>query len=246
MTSWLYREMIRNVNDPRLQSIRQINQAGNVGVGAGLIVIGAGCATANPIIVIGGGGAAVGGGVLFEIGRRQFAKLVGDHMVWDFKHKIKVDLGEGITLAGETDLEYSVPGNIHFGFVAGEAAYAATVVHLGADQAEITDPAHDPERAAEAGVEYVGPYEPSGKFGWSWDSGFSVMLGDDPLDHAAVNFGLMLYYKYGRNPSQAAFEQELAGALATFARHAPSSNPVSEQVSRDWPYPIGYFDPTRP
>ncbi len=117
---------------------------------------------------------------------------------------------------------------------------------LGAAHAEITDPSHDPEKAAEAEVEYVGPYDPSGKFGWSWDSGFSFMLGDDPLDHAAVNFGLMLYYKYGRNLSQSTFSQELAGALATVAHHAPSSNPVLEQVSRNWPYPVGYFDPTKP
>lgn len=145
------------------------------------------------------------------------------------------------------DVERSVPGNIHFGYVAAEAGYSDDITIAGGSLAEVTDPAHDPVKAADKGVEYVGPYDPSGKFDIRLNPlGFDVEfhnLGDDPVDARAVRFGLMLYRRYGRSLTQAAFRRELSAALPTFASRTPLLGQVSADIARDWPYSVGYFAP---
>ena len=73
--------------------------------------------------------------------------LVKDEAKWDSKHRIRSSFrgGESIRLTsseGPTWYEYTVPGNIHYGFVGRAAGFSDTMLHAGAGNAEITDPAH--------------------------------------------------------------------------------------------------------
>ena len=72
--------------------------------------------------------------------------LVKDKAKWDFKHKIRNELQtESVLLRHGTGYrwyEYSIPGNIHFGFVGRAAGFSGSALHLGAGFAEVTDPAH--------------------------------------------------------------------------------------------------------
>jgi len=233
LTDWLYREMVENAKGPRTQSLKQINTAGHVGLGGGTGVTIGGAACANPIVagvglVIAGGGAAA-----YAAAGYGFSELVKDHGPWDPKHRIKEYLGEGITLGSKNDVEYSVPGNIHFGFVGQAAGYFDLLIYLGGGIAEISDPAHDPQKAAEAGVSYT-PY--TGEIGY-W--------GDTRGDHAAIEFGIRLYQTYGLQLTYAQFKAELSKYIAGFDTHAPASWSVRSSVAEDWPYPVGYFDPTK-
>jgi RHS repeat-associated protein len=248
LTDWLYREMMANLDDSRLQFVKGSNQAGDASLLVGGVTIVAGCATANPLIAVAGGAVLVGAGGAYAVGAKQFYDLVADHKPWDFKHKIKERLGPVITLCAngkcKQDVEFSVPGNIHFGFVAKEAGYLGFQILAGAGLAEIGDPAHDPERAAEVGVEYQ-PY--AGGFSISISlSGVDLNLGDDPVDTRAVAFGMRLYQKYGRSLSLSVFRQEISSVLPQLASFAPNQNPVSSTIADKWPYGVGYFDPTSP
>jgi hypothetical protein len=248
LTDWLYREMMANLDDPRLQFVKGANQAGDASLVVGGVTTVAGCATANPIIAVAGAAVLAGAAGSYAVGAKQFYDLVADHKPWDFKHKIKERLGPGITLCASNvckqGIEYSVPGNIHFGFVAKEAGYLGFQVLAGAGAAEIGDPAHDPERAAEVGVEYQ-PY--AGGFSISISlSGVDLNLGDDPVDTQAVAFGMRLYQKYGRSLSLSIFRQELSNVMPQLASFAPNQNPVSSTIADKWPYEVGYFDPTSP
>lgn len=247
LTDWLYREMMHNLDDPRLQYVKQSNLTGDAAlvVGGGVLI--AGCATANPLIALAGGATIAGAVGAYVLAAKQFNDLVADHKPWDFKHKIKDRLGVGITLCSgagcQTNVEYSVPGNIHFGFVAKEGGYLGYQVLAGAGYAEITDPAHNPQRAKEVGVEYT-PY--AGGFSISISSsGVDLNLGDDPVDTQAVAFGMRLHRKYGRNLTLQTFKQELANALPSFATSNPDRRPVRPDFARNWPYDVGYFDPTQ-
>lgn len=244
LTDWLYREMIANLDDPRLQLVKALNQAGDASLVAGGVRTAAGCVTAHRLSALASVAVLAGAAVAYIAGAVQFYQLVADHKPWDFKHKIKERLGPGVTLCSnggcKQDVEFSVPGNIHFGFVAKEAGYWGYQVLLGAGVAEIKDPSHDPERA----VEYQ-PY--TGGFSVSISSsGVDLNLGDDPSDTHAVAFGMRLYQKYGRGLSLNTFRHELANALPGLASFAPDTNSVSAAIADKWPYSVGYFDPTRP
>jgi RHS repeat-associated protein len=250
LTRWLYEEMVTNLNDPRLQDVRNTNRAGGVGLALGTSIFTAGCFTANPLLVVAGAAVDIAGGAAYGIGAYQFGELVGDHKPWDFKHRINELLGPGITLCGSTgcepDIEFSVPGNIHFGFVAREAGYAGVIVNVGAGYAEITDPSHwDPNHPSHS------PYVPAGKFdpviGPYGLSLLSLNFGDDPKDHHAVEFGIYLYDRYGngRGLTLPAFKQELSRFLPYpyFAEQTPLTGAVPPDIAEDWPYWVGYFQP---
>jgi hypothetical protein len=72
---------------------------------------------------------------------------VKDRAKWDSKHEIRrLMRGESIILRDERGYdwyEYSIPGNVHFGFVGRAAGFSGFELHGGAGYAEITDPAHD-------------------------------------------------------------------------------------------------------
>ena len=197
-----------------------------------MVTIG-GAVCANPIVAVAGVVIAGGGVTAYGIAAYGFTELVKDHGPWDPKHRIKEYLGEGITLGSKSDVEYSVPGNIHFGFVGQAAGYFDLLVYLGGGIAEIGDPAHDPNKAAEKKVTYT-PYT-----GEIW------YLGDTNGDHNAIEFGIHLYQTYGLRLTYAQFTAELSKYIAGFDTHAPASWSVRSSVADDWPYPVGYFDPTK-
>jgi RHS repeat-associated protein len=230
LTSWLYREMMHNIDDPRLQFVKTSNQYGDYLLHMPCTEL----LSTTP----------------YFAAAATFYYLVRDHGPWDFKHKIKDFLGEGITICSSggcrKDTEYSVTGNIHFGFVAAAARFLATEIQAGAGIAEATDPAHDPQKAVKAGVTYTGPYDPHGKFGpISVDSegNWYLNLGDDPQDALASAFGISLYRKYGRTLTLDTFRNELQQVLPYLAAHEPRRGPVRSDIAKLWPYQVGYFNP---
>jgi RHS repeat-associated protein len=246
LTCWLFREMKRNLDDYRLQVVKQINSTANARLIIGTSVTAIGIGLANPLLIGAGVVGDIGAYTAYQSARKQFSDLVADRKTWDFKHKIEEYLGPGITLCSNwrcgTDVEYSVPGNVHFGFVAREAGYVPPIVHVGAGHAEITDPAHDPKSPY-----FKESYTPWGKFSARLTpEGLVLNLGDDPQDHWAVQFGIRLYDKYadGRNLTYLAFQQELGIGLIGFAKRAPRPRPVEDHLASQWPYPLGFFDPT--
>jgi len=235
--------MMANLDDPRLQFVKGANKAGDASLLVGGVTTVGGCATGNPLIAIAGGAILAAAAGSYAVGGNQFSELVADRKPWDFKHKIKELLGPGVTLCAsdvcKQGIEYSVPGNIHFGFVAKEAGYLGFQVLAGAGYAEFRDPAHDPEL-----VEYQ-PY--AGGFSISISlSGVDLNLGDDPVDTQAVAFGMRLYQRYGRSLSLNIFRQELSSVMPQLASFRQDRNPVSSTVADKWPYEVGYFDPTSP
>lgn len=222
-----------NINDARLQNIRRLNKNGRISINLG-------CANPlafSPII-------AYGVDALLEA-KSQYESLVADRMPWDFKHKINDYLGPGITLCSTTgcdpNIEFSVPGNIHFGFVSREAGYSGVVTHIGAGYAEIDDPVH---RKDPSDPDYR-PYD--GKFGLAVGMlGLSLNVGDNPLDHQAVQFGIHLYNSYGHGLTLGQFRQELSGYMNRLDHKLPTGRPVQKWIADQWPYRVGFFEPEPP
>jgi RHS repeat-associated protein len=232
LTDWLYREMMHNIKDPRLLKIQKANTKSQIWMGLGTCAIGAGIIP-EPLSlagIIGGGVVVIGGGTLGGgTAILLFKPLVQDHGPWDFKHKIKLDLGEGITLGNQKNIEYSVPGNIHYGFVGSAAGYADDILYAGAGVAEIFDPSH----VKNAGKDYT-PY----------NGDILHAFGDDPQDYYADVFGVHLYKIFEREGlTLSRFRTELNQFSSGFAKYEPRTLPVGPDVAADRPYPVGYFKP---
>jgi RHS repeat-associated protein len=247
LTSWLYREMATNVKDSRLELVTHLNTFSQVGVGGGAVIVAGGVVCLNPIIAGAGALTIAAGGLSFYGAKGAFSALVGDHATWDFKHRINDKLGKGITLctAGgcQTDIEYSVPGNIHFGFVARQAGYAPAVIQFGAGDAEINDPAHTPTRTPEGALQFT-PYD--GNWGIvNGPAGLTFNFGDNAQDHQAVQAGIYMYDHYGADVTYSEFLTALGMFLPVLDRQAPSPAAVKPEIASQWPYPVGFFDPTR-
>jgi hypothetical protein len=236
--------LVHNAKDPTVLKLRAWNSIAKGWGAVGLIACGVGWVSGQPIIEVGGGIVIIGGTLFHGTALYEYSQLVKNGARWDVKDEIGIKLGPGITLCSSgtcfNDIEYSVPGNIHFAYIGGAAGIFGWEVQAGAAYAEITDPAHDP-----TSPEYAGPYIPPeilemiGSTPWdptTWN------FGDDPLDHEAVTLGLKLWenHKYGLTRSQ--FESELAGYISRLARYEPRISPVDPAVAMDWPYSVGYFD----
>jgi len=158
---------------------------------------------------------------------------------------IGLRLGQGVSpCSGGTcwrDVEYSVPGNIHYGYIGEAAGILGVELHFGAGWAEASDPAHDPNSKEYTGQPYEGGF-PVPTLGPTWWDPSTWNFGDDPKDHEAVMLGLILWREYGEDLTRGELESELAGYIGRLARCAPNSKPVSEMTAQDWPYPVGYFD----
>jgi hypothetical protein len=193
------------------------------------------------VIVIGGGVVIVGGTVLEGPALYEFAQQVKNGARWDFKDEIGLKLGPGITLCSSgtcfNDIEYSVPGNIHFAYIGCAAGFFGVEIQAGAAWAEVHDPAHDPESP-----EYVGPYEGVTDLGPTpWDPS-TWNLGDEPMDHEAVTLGIKLWEKYRDSLTRAQFEGELGSYISRLTRCVPDEKSVAQEVADQWPYPVGYFN----
>ena len=241
LTDWLYKEMVYNTNDPIVRKLRTWNTIAKGGTGIGLIACGVGLIGDQPVIVVGGGIVIVGGTVFEGSALYEFAQQVKNGARWDFKDEIGIKLGPGITLcSGGTcynDVEYSVPGNIHFAYIGGAAGFFGIEIQAGAGWAEIHDPAHDPESP-----EYVEPYGGVRELGPTWWDPSTWNLGDEPTDHEAVTLGIKLWEKYRASLTRAQFESELGSYISRLARHAPSTKSVEKEVAEEWPYDVGYFN----
>jgi len=179
--------------------------------------------------------------------------LVKNKAKWDPKHRIK-ELFEGkesvllTSSEGFAWYEYSVPGNIHYGFVGRATGFSGIMLHAGAGYAEITDPAHqdrgeaccpkfckdivsDPQITLNVciplGCYYVNP---------EWVS----TLFDDPGDYLNVEFGVKLYDTYHSQMTYRQFQDY----LATYGYWLTPATEIPEKRFEhpDWPYWVGYFD----
>lgn len=139
--------------------------------------------------------------------------------------------------------EYSIPGNIHYGYVGRAGGFSAFELHLGASYAEITDLAHR-ELLELLGKWFVNFHIDLGcliniefdryvNFEW-WGTGF-----DDPHDFAAVSLGIDLY-DIGPYPSNIAYFGPFLTAYSAYLKHMP--DPLYSFLNEAWPYPIGFFN----
>jgi len=219
MTYWLYEEMNANANGYYVQRIRNLPNSSNL--------------TQKTRAVFG------------------WIFLVKNEAKWDSKHKIENRLGNSIIMTssyGSRWYEFSVPGNIHYGFVGRAAGFSSTMLHIGAGYAEITDPAHKergeaccPEFCKDLigdpwitlnvciplGCYYINP---------EWMS----TLFDDPGDYWNVEFGVRLYDTYHRQMTYDQFQSYLA-TNGWWLTPAPVI-PETRFEHLDWPYSVGYFD----
>jgi RHS repeat-associated protein len=178
--------------------------------------------------------------------------LVKDKAKWDFKHKIEDELlGQTILLRHDTGYrwyEYSIPGNIHFGYVGRAAGFSGLALHLGAGYAEVTDPAHSDRGEAccpqvcRVGVAKNIPYALCVRLGcYYFNPDWALTLFDDPKDWQNVEFGVKLYDTYRENLTFDQFQSFLAshGNQLTPAAVIPEWNWVNPG---GWPYNLGRFD----
>lgn len=159
----------------------------------------------------------------------------------DFEDEIGLKLGPGITLCStggcKKDVEFSVPGNIHFAYLDGAAGIFGVEVQAGAGWVEIHDPAHDPESE-----QYTGPWEREWNLvnpllePWQWN------FGDEAKDHEAVTFGIYLWKNYQSRLTLGDFKRELANHANLFSSCKPDTNAVPADVAARWPsYPVDKF-----
>jgi RHS repeat-associated protein len=232
LTSWLYSELALNSNGYYVQRIRALR------LGA-----------ANPLN-------PAGKDTLDKL--RAFAAfyfLVKDKAKWDFKHEIKDVLqGEKIALDAGEELhwyEYSVPGNIHYGFVGRATGFTAFELHGGAGYAEITDPSHE-ERGEACCPQicyssWTGDWENPVTFEHCLQLGCYYInpdwvksLFDDPQDWASVEFGVQMYNTCGQQLTRAQFQDHLA-------LHGDELTPAPGvygpgMPNTAWPYHVGFFN----
>ncbi|HUW94651.1 MAG TPA: polymorphic toxin type 44 domain-containing protein [Anaerolineae bacterium] len=181
-----------------------------------------------------------------------WVRRVADDHTWDFKDQIYSKLGDAVMLRRSGDAygwyEYSVPGNINFGYAGRAAGFPALALHLGASFAEITDLAHKeggeatclipgiPDGACPSLLEvYLNP---------EWQS----TLYDNPPDWGSVEFGVQLWEQHpvGLTLDQlASFLSDHMGMLAGSVQRAPSNAGEYRDPQRLWPYRRGYFNGPR-
>ncbi len=124
--------------------------------------------------------------------------------------------------------EYSVLGNILYGYVGMQAGFTEWELRLGAGYAE----ARDPENSAKRNWPAIHPiaYLPAERHDYWYD---------DPNDYAAVSMGIELSKRHGSNVTLQAFQALVAEYHDLLALGAPSYGPVEGPGE---PYRAGHFD----
>jgi RHS repeat-associated protein len=146
----------------------------------------------------------------------KFQELVRDYAPFDIKRNIEREFQGGPIKLGEHWYEYSMPGNIAYGFYGAAAGYDLPLLHAGAGAAQLKD----------AYIDRDGPAGP-----WNY-------YGDTPDDYYAIEFGYYLYrahYLPDRNLSR----QEFAAALDNYEYRyqlAVTSSPSDYQPLTRGPY----------
>jgi len=175
--------------------------------------------------------------------------LVRDGGRWDFKDKIRSEIGKKLMLCDDQECgwyEFSVPGNIHYGYVGVAAGFTPLEMHLGASYANITDPETPSGIYAAEGHYFrlgketlttVIPLPEGVKMyfylGW-WRTLF-----DNPTDYAAIELGVELYKTYGRHVPVQGFKRLLGIYKSRLERVYP---PTDHYYNLHYPYAVGHFD----
>jgi len=182
-----------------------------------------------------------------------FYFLVKDRAKWDFKHSILNKLGNTIALYhwGAHWYEYSLPGNLHYGFVGRASGFEGVLLHTGAGIAEIIDPAHQSRGEAccpEICYSYWtndwnNPtiYQICQRLGCYYiNPDWIKSLFDDPTDWASTESGIQMYNTYGRYLTITQFKDYLAFPGNELVQvPAPTKD---DKFDAAWPYPVGYFN----
>jgi hypothetical protein len=189
-----------------------------------------------------------------------FANLVQDRAKWDFKHKIKLEMGSSIVLfdnnadASGWWYEYSVPGNIHFGFVGSAAGIPGWLLHLGAGEAEVFDPSHLDRNVLGYNLHINPPFFcPKGeagaacrKYSCPYVNPSWVFTGfDEKRDYAAVEAGIQLFQTYGANITYSQLIQGLTSRGQSLDHSGVSPAWKWTNPNGGWPYPVGRFNGPR-
>jgi len=235
LTLWLHKEMRANVDSPEARAIRSL------------------LVDTGPIVTS-------SNAKYKAAGIRLWNSLVADSCRWDFKHAIWERLGDPIMLrhlaspSGEGGYhwyEYSVPGNIFFGWMGMAVGLSDNFLHLGAGYAEMVDPAHQERQDCDITTKVPIPNLATGEpetnvcINRDW-----VSTGlDEPGDWWNVEFGIRLYKTYGPHLSYTdllSFLGSNGGMLTPGAtpRDEGSHNggrPVAgtEGAACRWPYEAG-------
>jgi hypothetical protein len=171
LTDWLVRTMRENAASSEVASIRALNTGGNVTAAAGVYTAATLALRVDECSALQAGGAlGVAGGAQKALAYQRWAALVRDGARWDFKDAILLELGRSIRLCDIHKCHwygYSVPGNIHYGYVGRAAGFTAVELHAGATYAQQTDPENVP-----------------------WQNAWH---GDQPGDFRAIEMGIQLY-----------------------------------------------------
>ena len=164
-----------------------------------------------------GYGAGRGGGAY-----TQFLGLEGPYAEWDIKQKILQELRQGVILCGEVCdwYDYSTPGNIHFGYMAGLAG-------INHDIAAVAGGAEEQKDLVSEGKGLHPEY-------------CKGLACDNPQDQAAVDFGYSLAGKYPNGITAADLRKEL-----TVSWTSQFQRPIDPSFQP--PYPaspgINYYGP---
>lgn len=160
-----------------------------------------------------------------------FERLVGDGKRWDLKDRMRRALSDSFMLCSASVcywFEYSVLGNILYGYVGAQAGFAEWEIRAGAGYAE----ARDPENSAKFDWPGVHPiaYLPEERRSSYYD---------DPLDYNAVSMGIAMSKRYGANVTLQAFQALVAEYHEKLAPGTPNYGPVKGPGG---PYQAGRFD----
>jgi len=175
--------------------------------------------------------------------------LVKDKAKWDFKHNIKANLNSESFIfqheGGYDWYEYSMPGNIFYGFIGRSAGFSAEALHFGAGYAEVTDPAHKDRGESwcpKVCIRYVNGSDNCQEFGsYFFNPEWAKTFYDDPLDYQAVEFGVQLFETTKGNLSYEAFKIFLTSNRLMLTKGSPETKDKWHKIKDDF-YTQGYFD----
>ncbi len=190
-----------------------------------------------------------------KLGIDRWNNLVGDRCKWDFKHKIRGEIGEVIMLTHEDPgghlgyrwYEYSTPGNVFFGWMGMSVGFPDWFLHRGAGYAEVQDPAH--QRLGDCVITTQLPFrnpltgEPETNICINPEWGKTCF--DEPGDYWKVEFGIQLYKTYGPGMSYASFLSFLGShgsMLISLSELGQAPDLVDTHENPAHPYPVGHFN----
>jgi RHS repeat-associated protein len=179
-------------------------------------------------------------------------RRVADDHTWDFKDQIESKLGEAVMLRGTGDgyawYEYSLPGNINFGYAGRAAGFPGLALHVGASFAEITDRAHKESGEAACLIPGIPDVACASLLQVYLNPEWQSTLYDNPEDWQSVEFGVQLWEQHPVGLTLDDFRMFLsahAGMLAGSVHRAPSDAGEYHPSGNPWPYWRGYFNGPR-